>query len=51
MQLCLLLFMMSVLFARYERLESAYGFFDVVSSTGIDIIRLSSVGLCNMSDL
>lgn len=43
-----LLFMMSVLFVQYERLESVYGFFDVVSSTRIDIIELSSAGLCNM---
>ncbi len=50
-QLGFLLFMMSVLFVRYESLESVYGFFDVVTSTRIDIIELSSMGLCNMRDL
>lgn len=47
----LLLFMMSVLLVQYEGLESVYGFFDVVSSTRVDIIELSSTGLCNMRDL
>lgn len=50
-QLGFLLFMMSVLFVRYESLESVYGLCDVVSSTRTDIIELSSMGLCNMRDL
>lgn len=50
-QLSFLLFMMSGLCVQYERLESVYRFFDTVSSTRIDIIKLSSMGLCNMRDL
>lgn len=41
-QLGFLLCRMSVLFVQYERLESLYGFFDVVSAMRIDIIKLSS---------
>lgn len=50
-QLDFFLFMMSVLLLRYEGLEPVYGFFDVLSSTRVDIIKLYSEKICNMRAL